>query len=206
MIIGIPKEIKPQENRVSLVPAAAQQLTKRGHTVLVQKDAGMGSGYPDSDYAAAGARVMEKAADLFADAEMIVKVKEPLPAEYELLRKGQILFTYLHLAASRSLTEAVVNSGVTGVAYETIQVGHRLPLLEPMSEIAGRMSTVMGAYFLAKHNGGSGVLLGGVPGVLPGRVVVIGGGTSGVNAARMATGLNADVTILEVDLERMRFL
>jgi len=206
MIIGIPKEIKPQENRVSLVPAAAHQLTKRGHTVLVEKDAGVGSGYPDSDYAAAGARVIEKAADLFSEAEMIVKVKEPLPAEYELLRKGQILFTYLHLAASRSLTEAVVNSGVTGVAYETIQLGNRLPLLEPMSEIAGRMSTVMGAYFLAKHNGGSGVLLGGVPGVLPGRVVVIGGGTSGVNAARMATGLNADVTILEVDLERMRFL
>jgi alanine dehydrogenase len=172
----------------------------------VQKDAGVGSGYPDADYLAAGAKIVEKAADLFGEAEMIVKVKEPLPAEYELLRKGQILFTYLHLAASKSLTEAVVNSGVTGVAYETIQVGNRLPLLEPMSEIAGRMSTVMGAYFLAKHNGGSGVLLGGVPGVLPGRVVVIGGGTSGVNAARMATGLCANVTILEVDLERMRFL
>jgi alanine dehydrogenase len=206
MIIGIPKEIKPQENRVSLVPSAAGQLTKRGHTVLVQKDAGVGSGYPDADYLAAGAKIVEKAADLFGEAEMIVKVKEPLPAEYELFRKGQILFTYLHLAASKSLTEAVVNSGVTGVAYETIQVGNRLPLLEPMSEIAGRMSTVMGAYFLAKHNGGSGVLLGGVPGVLPGRVVVIGGGTSGVNAARMATGLCANVTILEVDLERMRFL
>jgi alanine dehydrogenase len=172
----------------------------------VQRDAGVGSGYPDADYLAAGAKIVEKAADLFGEAEMIVKVKEPLPAEYELLRKGQILFTYLHLAASKSLTEAVVNSGVTGVAYETIQVGNRLPLLEPMSEIAGRMSTVMGAYFLAKHNGGSGVLLGGVPGVLPGRVVVIGGGTSGVNAARMATGLCANVTILEVDLERMRFL
>jgi alanine dehydrogenase len=206
MIIGIPKEIKPQENRVSLVPSAARQLTKRGHTVLVQRDAGVGSGYPDSDYLTAGAKIIEKAADLFRDAEMIVKVKEPLPAEYELLRKGQILFTYLHLAASKTLTEAVANSGVTGVAYETIQVGNRLPLLEPMSEIAGRMSTVMGAYFLAKHNGGSGVLLGGVPGVLPGRVVVIGGGTSGVNAARMASGLSANVTILEVDLERMRFL
>ncbi len=206
MIIGIPKEIKSQENRVSLVPGAAQQLTKRGHTVLVEKDAGIGSGYPDADYVAAGARVIEKAADVFAEAEMIVKVKEPLPAEYGLLRKGQILFTYLHLAASKPLTEAVVKSGVTGVAYETIQVGNRLPLLEPMSEIAGRMSTVMGANFLAKHHGGSGVLLGGVPGVLPGRVVVIGGGTSGVNAARMATGLGADVTILEVDVERMRFL
>jgi alanine dehydrogenase len=206
MIIGVPKEIKPQENRVSLVPSAAQQLTKRGHVVLVQKEAGVGSGYPDSDYTAAGARIVEKAADLFREAEMIVKVKEPLPAEYELLRKGQILFTYLHLAASKSLTEAIVRSGASGVAYETIQVGNRLPLLEPMSEIAGRMSTVMGAYFLAKHNGGSGVLLGGVPGVFPGRVVVIGGGTAGVNAARMASGLCADVTILEVDLERMRFL
>ena len=137
---------------------------------------------------------------------MIVKVKEPLEAEFPLLRKGQILFTYLHLAASKPLTEALLKSGVTGVAYETIQVNNRLPLLEPMSEIAGRMSVVMGAYFLAKHNGGSGVLLGGVPGVLPGGVVVLGGGTSGVNAARMATGLGADVKIMDVDLDRMRFL
>jgi alanine dehydrogenase len=137
---------------------------------------------------------------------MIVKVKEPLDAEFSLLRTGQILFTYLHLAASKPLTEALLKSGVTGIAYETIQVNNRLPLLEPMSEIAGRMSVVMGAYFLAKHNGGSGVLLGGVPGVLPGRVVVLGGGTSGVNAARMATGLGADVNILDVDLDRMRFL
>ena len=206
MIIGIPKEIKQQENRVSLLPSAAYQLTKRGHTVLVEKSAGVGTGYPDADYIAAGAKIVDNARDLFQQAEMIVKVKEPLPAEYELLRKGQILFTYLHLAASRPLTEALLKSGVTGVAYETIQIGNRLPLLEPMSEIAGRMSVVMGAYFLAKHNGGNGVLLGGVPGVLPGRVVVLGGGTSGVNAARMATGLGADVTILEVDLERMRFL
>jgi len=137
---------------------------------------------------------------------MIVKVKEPLRAEYGLLRKGQILFTYLHLAASKPLTDALLASGVTGVAYETIQIGNKLPLLEPMSEIAGRMSVVMGAYYLAKHNGGNGVLLGGVPGVLPGKVVVLGGGTAGVNAARMATGLGADVTILEVDGERMRFL
>jgi alanine dehydrogenase len=172
----------------------------------VEKDAGVGTGYPDSDYTAAGAKMIDDPRDLFRQADMIVKVKEPLPTEYELLRKGQILFTYLHLAASRPLTEALLKSGVTGVAYETIQVGNRLPLLEPMSEIAGRMSVVMGAYFLAKHNGGSGVLLGGVPGVLPGRVVVLGGGTSGVNAARMATGLGADVTILEVDVERMRFL
>jgi alanine dehydrogenase len=206
MIIGVPREIKQQENRVSLLPSAAYQLTKRGHTVLVEKDAGVGTGYPDSDYTAAGAKMIDNPRDLFRQADMIVKVKEPLPTEYELLRKGQILFTYLHLAASRPLTEALLKSGVTGVAYETIQVGNRLPLLEPMSEIAGRMSVVMGAYFLAKHNGGSGVLLGGVPGVLPGRVVVLGGGTSGVNAARMATGLGADVTILEVDVERMRFL
>src|SRR5881396_2890729 len=206
MIIGVPKEIKEQEQRVALVPSAAEQLTKRGHTVLVEKNAGVGSGYPDEEYRKAGAEIVDLAKDLFARADMIVKVKEPLPAEFPVLRKGQILFTYLHLAASKALTEALLKSGVTGVAYETIQIGNHLPLLEPMSEIAGRMSVVMGAYFLAKHNGGSGVLLGGVPGVLPGRVVVIGGGTSGVNAARMALGLKADVTILEVDGERMRFL
>src|ERR1044071_5226017 len=206
MIIGVPKEIKEQENRVGLLPYTAQLLTRRGHTVLVQKDAGLGSGYPNEDYLQAGAKIVEKAADLFGQAEMIVKVKEPLKAEWGLLRRGQILFTYLHLAASKELTEALLSSGVTGVAYETIQVGNKLPLLEPMSEIAGRMSIVMGAYYLAKHNGGNGVLLGGVPGVLPGKVVVLGGGTAGVNAARMAVGLFADVTILEVDGERMRFL
>src|SRR2546428_2575374 len=206
MIIGIPKEIKEQEQRVALLPSAAEQLIRRGHSVLVQKDAGLGSGYPDEDYVKAGAEIVDTAKEAFARAEIIVKVKEPLKAEFPLLRKGQILFTYLHLAASKSLTEALLNSGVTAVAYETIQIGNRLPLLEPMSEIAGRMSVVMGAYFLAKHNGGSGVLLGGVPGVLPGRVVVVGGGTSGINGARMATGLGADVTILDVDVERMRFL
>src|SRR5437867_13082983 len=205
MIIGVPREIKEQERRVALLPSAVEQLTKRGHTVLAEKNAGIGSGYPDQDYKKAGAEIIDLAKDLFASADLIVKVKEPLPAEFPLLRKGQILFTYLHLAASQALTDALLKSGVTAIAYETIQIGNRLPLLEPMSEIAGRMSVVMGAYFLAKHNGGSGVLLGGVPGVLPGRVVVIGGGTSGVNAARMATGLGADVTILEVDLERMRF-
>ena len=206
MIIGVPKEIKEQERRIALVPSAAEQLTKRGHTVVVEKNGGIGSGYPDEEYKKAGAEIVDLAKDVFARADMIVKVKEPLPAEFPLLRKGQILFTYLHLAASKALTDALLKSGVTAIAYETIQIGNRLPLLEPMSEIAGRMSVVMGAYFLAKHNGGSGVLLGGVPGVLPGRVVVIGGGTAGVNAARMATGLGADVTILEVDLERMRFL
>ena len=206
MIIGVPKEIKEQESRVGLLPSSARSLTNRGHTVLVQKSAGVGSGYPDEDYANAGAEILGSAEEIFKRSEMIVKVKEPLPAEWPLLRKDQILFTYLHLAASRPLTEALLKSGVMGVAYETIQIGNRLPLLEPMSEIAGRMSVVMGAYYLAKHNGGTGVLLGGVPGVLPGRVVVLGGGTAGVNAARMATGLGADVTILEVDLERMRFL
>ena len=206
MIIGVPKEIKEQEQRVALLPSAVNQLTRHGHSVLVEKNAGAGSGYPDETYAKAGAEIVDQAKDIFSRAEMIVKVKEPLEVEFPLLRKGQILFTYLHLAASKPLTEALLKSGVTGVAYETIQVNNRLPLLEPMSEIAGRMSAVMGAYFLAKHNGGSGVLLGGVPGVLPGRVVVLGGGTSGVNAARMATGLGADVKILDVDLDRMRFL
>src|SRR5438067_1829842 len=206
MIIGVPKETKEQEQRVALLPSAVNQLTRHGHSVLVEKNAGAGSGYPDETYAKAGADIVDQARAVFSRADMIVKVKEPLEAEFPLLRRGQILFTYLHLAASKPLTEALLKSGVTGVAYETIQVSNRLPLLEPMSEIAGRMSVVMGAYFLAKHNGGSGVLLGGVPGVLPGRVVVLGGGTSGVNAARMATGLGADVKILDVDLDRMRFL
>jgi alanine dehydrogenase len=206
MIIGIPKEIKEQEQRVALLPSAASQLTRRGHSVVVQKNAGIGSGYPDDDYVKAGAEIVDQAKDVFARADMIVKVKEPLEAEFPLLRKGQILFTYLHLAANKSLTQALLKSGVIAIAYETIQVNHRLPLLEPMSEIAGRMSVVMGANFLAKYNGGSGVLLGGVPGVLPGRVIVVGGGTSGVNAARMAAGLGADVTILDVDLERLRYL
>lgn len=206
MIIGVPKEIKEQEQRVALLPSAVNQLARHGHSVLVETNAGAGSGYPDETFAKAGAEIVDQAKDVFARADMIVKVKEPLEAEFPLLRKGQILFTYLHLAASKPLTEALLKSGVTGVAYETIQVNNRLPLLEPMSEIAGRMSVVMGAYFLAKHNGGSGVLLGGVPGVLPGRVVVLGGGTSGVNAARMATGLGADVKIMDIDLDRMRFL
>jgi alanine dehydrogenase len=206
MVIGVPKEIKEQEQRVALLPSGTNQLTRRGHSVVVERNAGIGSGYPDEEYVKAGAEIVEQAKDVFARADMIVKVKEPLAAEFPLLRRGQILFTYLHLAASKSLTEALLKSGATGVAYETIQVDHRLPLLEPMSEIAGRMSVVMGANFLAKYNGGSGVLLGGVPGVLPGRVVIVGGGTSGVNALRMAKGLGADVTILDIDVERMRFL
>jgi alanine dehydrogenase len=206
MIIGIPKEIKSQEYRVALLPSAAYQLIKRGHQVLVERNAGVGAGYPDADYEQAGASLVADHETIFQKSELVVKVKEPLPIEYSLLRPGQILFTYLHLAADRLLTEALMKSGVTALAYETIEVNGRLPLLEPMSEIAGRMSILVGGYFLAKHFGGSGVLLGGVPGVLPGKVVVLGGGTSGINAARMAQGLGADVTILEVDLERMRFL
>jgi alanine dehydrogenase len=206
MIIGVPKEIKLQEHRVALLPSAVYQLIKRGHQVIVERSAGAGTGYPDSDYLSAGAEMTPDHATVFKKADLIVKVKEPQESECPLLRPGQILFTYLHLAASRTLTEALMKSGVTAIAYETIDVNKRLPLLEPMSEIAGRMSILVGGYFLAKHNGGSGVLLGGVPGVLPGRVVVLGGGASGINAARMATGLGADVTILEVDLERMRFL
>ncbi len=206
MIIGVPKEIKEQEARVALPPSAAYQLIKRGHEVVVEAGAGVGSGFSDAEYATAGARLVPSHEEVFARAELVVKVKEPLPAEYGLLRPGQLLFTYLHLAANRKLTEALITTGATCLAYETVEVNRRLPLLEPMSEIAGRMSVIVGGYFLAKHQGGKGVLLGGVPGVLPGKVVVIGGGTSGVNAARMATGLGADVTILEVDLERMRFL
>lgn len=206
MIIGVPKEIKEQENRVALTPSAAWQLLKRGHQVLVGPGAGAGAGFADTDYAAVGATLAGSHAEVFERADLIVKVKEPLPAEYPLLRRGQLLFTYLHLAANRGLTEALLASGVTALAYETVEVNRRLPLLEPMSEIAGRMSVLVGGYFLARHAGGSGTLLGGVPGVLPGRVVVLGGGVAGVNAARMATGLGADVTILEVDVERMRFL
>ncbi len=206
MIIGVPKEIKEQEYRVALLPSGAYQLIKRGHEVVVERSAGSGAGYPDGEYEQAGAKLLDSHAEIFQRAELVVKVKEPLPGEVRLLRRGQILFTYLHLAASRGLTEALMQSGVTALAYETVEVNRRLPLLEPMSEIAGRMSILVGGYFLQKHFGGSGVLLGGVPGVLPGKVVVLGGGAAGINAARMAQGLGADVTILEVDLERMRFL
>lgn len=206
MVIGVPKEIKQQEFRVALLPSAAYQLIRRGHQVIVERSAGAGSGYFDQDYLDAGATVVDSHEAVFAKAELIVKVKEPQVSEFPLLRPKQILFTYLHLAASKELTLALMKSGVTALAYETIEVNRRLPLLEPMSEIAGRMSVLVGGYFLAKHCDGSGVLLGGVPGVLPGRVVVLGGGVSGINAARMATGLGADVTIMEVDVERMRFL
>ena len=206
MKIAIPKEIKKQEYRVGLLPSVAYQMVKQGHTVLVERGAGAGTGYPDAEYEQAGATLMDDHAALCAEGDLVVKVKEPMAEEYGLMRPGQVLFTYFHLAASRELTEAVRDSGVTALAYETIEVNGRLPLLEPMSEIAGRMSVLVGGYFLARHYGGAGILLGGVPGVLPGRVMVLGGGVAGVNAARMATGLDADVTILEVDVERMGFL
>ncbi len=206
MTIGVPREIKSQEHRVALLPSAAYQLIKHGHRVVVESGAGVGSGFSDADYVQAGATLISDHAGVFAQADLIVKVKEPLPSEIPLLRPGQLLFTYLHLAANKALTEGLLSTGVTALAYETVEQNRRLPLLEPMSEIAGRMSVIVGGYFLAKHNGGSGTLLGGVPGVLPGKVVVLGGGVSGVNAARMATGVGADVTILEVDIERMRFL
>jgi len=206
MIIGVPRELKAEEHRVGLLPSAAYQLAQNGHRVVVETGAGTESGYPDADYVQAGAEILETPESVFAAADLIVKVKEPQPEETSLLRKGQILFTYLHLAPVPALARSLCRSGCTAIAYETIEVNGRLPLLEPMSEIAGRMSVIVGGSYLAKHFGGSGTLLGGVPGVLPGKVVVLGGGVSGINAARMATGLGADVTILEVDVERMRFL
>jgi len=206
MIIGIPSEIKVQEHRVSMIPSSVGELTRRGHRVIVQKGAGIGASYPDELYTAGGAEIVDTAAAVFADAELIVKVKEPQESEIAMLNELHTLFTYLHLAADKNLTETLMATGCTAIAYETLEVNGRLPLLEPMSEIAGRMSSIVGSYHLAKHHGGRGTLLGGVPGVAPGRVVVIGGGTAGLNAARVATGIGADVSILEVDFDRMRFL
>lgn len=206
MKIGVPKEIKSQENRVSMIPGCVAELVKRGHQVFVQRGAGIGASYADEQYAKVGATLCEDASTVFAEADMIVKVKEPQPQEVAMLQAHHILFTYLHLAADKELTENLAATGCTAIAYETIEVNRRLPLLEPMSEIAGRMSAIVGSYHLAKHRGGRGCLLGGVPGVAPGRVIILGGGTAGVNAARVATGIGADVTILEVDFERMRFL
>jgi alanine dehydrogenase len=206
MIIGVPKEIKPQEYRVALIPSGAQQLVADGHTVIIEKSAGEGSGYSDEAYIAAGATMVDTHAEVFEKSELVVKVKEPIEPEYPLLKKGQILFTYLHLAADRPLTEALLASGCTGIAYETVVSNGKLPLLEPMSEIAGRMASLVGAYSLSKNTSGMGKLIGGIPGVLPAKVTVIGGGTAGVNAANMAAGMGADVTILEVNAERMKYL
>jgi len=189
-----------------MIPAYVADLVKRGHRVVVEAGAGEGSAYTDEQYAAGGAVLVPAAKDVFAQAELIVKVKEPQEPELEMLNEQHILFTYLHLAASRELARTLIDTGCTAIAYETISVNGHLPLLEPMSEIAGRMSSIVGSYHLASHCGGRGILLGGVPGVAPGRVVVIGGGTAGVNAARVAAGIGADVTILEVDFDRMRFL
>jgi alanine dehydrogenase len=205
MKIGIPKEIKIKENRVACTPAGARMFVQAGHEVLVESNAGEGSGFTNELYIHAGAEIVPTAADAWA-AEMVLKVKEPVPAEYAFLRKDLLLFTYLHLAADKPLTEALAKSGTAGIAYETVQIGRRLPLLEPMSEIAGRMSALVGAFYLSKTYGGKGVLLGGVPGVLPGNVLIIGGGTSGINAGRVAAGIGAQVTVLEVDLQQMRFL
>lgn len=205
--IGVPKEIKEQEQRVSVVPSGAFLLTKAGHTVLVEKGAGLGSGITDEEYIGAGCQLVDEAAEVWARAEIVVKVKEPLPSEYQFLRSDLVVFTYFHFAASKTLTDACLDSGVAAVAYETIEGKNRtLPLLTPMSEVAGRMSVLAGARNLQRQNGGRGVLLSGVPGVEPGRVVVLGGGVVGSNAARMAAGLGARVKIFDIDLDRLRYL
>lgn len=207
MIVGVPKEIKNHEYRVALTPAGAAQLKAHGHEVLVERGAGHGSGFSDEEYIEQGALIAETAEEVWARSEMIMKVKEPLPEEYGLFREGQILFTYLHLAAEADLTRALMERGVSAVAYETIQLPNgSLPLLTPMSEVAGRMSVQIGARLLESFYGGSGVLLGGVPGVLPGEVVIIGGGIVGTNAAKIALGLGANVTIIERSADRMRYL
>lgn len=207
MIIGIPKEIKDHEYRVALSPEAVKQLSELGHRVLVEKSAGEGSGYSDSAFKSAGARILSDRARLFGGSELIVKVKEPLPEEYGLFQNGQVLFSFLHLAADRELTLTLLKRSVIAIAYETVQFPNgTLPILRPMSEIAGRMAVLMGAYYLQKIHGGSGVLLPGVPGVSPARVVILGGGTVGTNAARMAVGLGGQVTIFHRETERLRYL
>ncbi|WP_034338240.1 alanine dehydrogenase [Deinococcus misasensis] len=205
MIIGLPKEIKVKENRVALTDGGVASLVRRGHTVLVERGAGVGSGISDEAYLAAGAQLVS--VDEAWGADMVVKVKEPIEREYKYLRKGLLLFTYLHLAADKPLTDRLMESGTTGVAYETVQLPDgSLPLLTPMSEVAGRLSVQAGAYHLQKPNGGLGVLLGGVPGVEPGKVVILGGGVVGTNAAKMAMGLGAQVTILDVSHKRLQYL
>ena len=207
MLIGVPKEIKPDEYRVALTPAGTEALTAAGHKVLIEADAGLGSGFTDDFYAAAGAEMPGSADDIWSRAEMILKVKEPIEPEWPQLRNGQVLFTYLHLASSLRLTEALCASRAVAIAYETVELPDReLPLLTPMSEVAGRMAVQEGAKYLERHSGGRGVLLGGVPGVLPGKVVILGGGVVGMNAAMMAAGLGATVAILDVSLRRLRYL
>ncbi len=207
MIVGVPKEIKTAENRVALVPAGVESLVGDGHTVLVEQGAGVGSGFADEAYRAAGGTLVPKAADVWARAEMVVKVKEPIEPEWPCMRRGQVVFTYFHFAASEPLTQAVIKSGIVAIAYETVQLpSGDLPLLTPMSEVAGRMAVQEGAKYLEKVYGGSGILLGGVPGVLPAEVLIIGGGVVGANAARMAAGLGARVTLLDLSLDRLRYL
>ncbi|WP_394139520.1 alanine dehydrogenase [Cytobacillus oceanisediminis] len=205
MIIGVPKEIKNNENRVAATPASVDALVKSGHKVLVEIDAGVGSGFTNEDYTEVGAVIVDTAAEAWA-AEMVMKVKEPLPSEYGYFREGLVLFTYLHLAAEPELAKALTEKGVTAIAYETVEVNRTLPLLTPMSEVAGRMASQIGAQFLQKTNGGMGILLAGVPGVSRGKVTIVGGGVVGINAAKMAIGLGAQVTIIDLSPERLRQL
>ena len=207
MRIGVPKEIKNNENRIAITPAGVEALVADGHEVMVQAGGGLGSGITDAEFVQAGAVMVKKAADIFAKAGMIIKVKEPLPEEYGLIRKGQLLYTYFHFAASRELTDAMLKTGAVCIAYETVEdAGGRLPLLTPMSEVAGRLSIQEGAKYLEKPMGGRGVLLGGVPGVPPAEVAVLGGGVVGTNAAKIAAGMGANVVILDVSLDRLRYL
>jgi alanine dehydrogenase len=207
MIVGVPKEIKNNENRVALTPAGTAEMVKNGHEVYVQALAGMGSGFTDEDYMFAGAKLLPTIEEVYAVAEMIIKVKEPIEPEYKLIRKGQILYTYFHFASSETLTQAMIEREAVCLAYETVELDDRsLPLLIPMSEVAGRMSVQEGAKYLEKTYGGYGVLLGGVPGVTPAKVLIIGGGIVGTEAAKMAAGLGADVTIMDVSLKRLRYL
>ena len=203
MIIGIPKEIKNNEFRVSATASGVHAYVAAGHQVLVEKNAGLGSGISNEDYIKAGAKIIESADEVWQKADLIQKVKEPIEAEYKRMRKGQILYTYLHLAANKACTQAIMDSGTTAIAYETVEVDGQLPLLAPMSEVAGRMSIQVGAAALEASKGGAGVLLGGVPGVRPGKVVVIGGGVVGVAAATIAHGMRADVTVMDLDLKRL---
>lgn len=207
MKIGVPKEIKTNENRVALVPAGAEAFVAAGHSVMMEKGAGEGSGFPDASYTAVGAKIGADADTVWREADMIMKVKEPIKVEWPRMRKGQVIFTYFHFAADKELTNAHISSGATCIAYETVELpSHELPLLTPMSEVAGRMAVQEGAKYLEKLYGGRGVLLGGVPGVAPAKVVILGGGIVGINAAKMAAGFGAKVTVLDLSLERLRYL
>lgn len=207
MVIGVLKELKNNENRVSITPAGVYALVKAGHKVIIEKDAGAYSGIEDNEYASAGAAILQSNTDVYGEADIIVKVKEPLESEYDLLREGQTIFTYLHLATKNKLAEVLIKKKITAVAYETVQLSNgSLPLLSPMSEIAGRMAVQVGANLLQKYNGGSGILLGGVPGVLPAEVVIVGGGVVGANAAKIASGMGAQVKVVDIDKSRLSYL